>query len=112
MSTLELQQHVELLQQRGYETHRALVDLNMKAATPAIVFVMTIVGVPFAFRMGSQGALTGVAIAIGLVAVYWIAFGVFRALGYAGQLPPALAAWAPHILFLSLGGYQALGVRT
>ena len=112
MSTLELQKHVGLLQQRGYETHRALVDLNMKAATPAIVFVMTIVGVPFAFRMGRQGALTGVAIAIGLVTVYWIAFGVFRALGYAGQLPPALAAWAPHILFLSLGGYQALGVRT
>ncbi len=112
MSTLELQQHVELLQQRGYETHRALVDLNMKAATPAIVFVMTVVGIPFAFRMGRQGALTGVGIAIGLVAVYWIAFGVFRALGYAGQLPPGLAAWAPHLLFLSLGGYQALGVRT
>ena len=35
-----------------------------------------------------------------------------RALGYAGQLPPALAAWAPHLMFLSLGGYQALGVRT
>ncbi len=112
MSTLELQQHVELLRQRGYETHRALVDLNMKAATPAIVFVMTIVGIPFAFRMGRQGALTGVAIAIGLVAVYWIAFGVFRALGYAGQLPPTLAAWAPHLMFLSLGGYQAMGVRT
>ena len=112
MSTLELQQHVELLEQRGYDTHRALVDLNMKAATPAIVFVMTIVGVPFAFRMGSQGALTGVGIAISLVAVYWIAFGVFRALGYAGQLPPALAAWAPHLIFLSLGGYQAAGVRT
>ncbi len=53
-----------------------------------------------------------VAVAVALVAVYWIAFGVFQALGYANQLPPPLAAWAPHLLFLSLGTYQALGVRT
>lgn len=112
MTMLELRQHIELLEQQGYETHRARVDLNMKMATPAIVFVMTIVGLPFAFRMGRRGALTGVAVAVALVAVYWIAFGVFQAFGYANQLPPPLAAWAPHLLFLSLGTYQALGVRT
>ncbi len=112
MTMLELREHIELLEQQGYETHRAWVDLNMKVATPAIVFVMTIVGVPFAFRMGRRGALSGVAVAVALVAVYWIAFGVFQAFGYANQLPPPLAAWAPHLLFLSLGTYQALGVRT
>lgn len=112
MTMLELRDHIELLEQQGYETHRAWVDLNMKIATPAIVFVMTIVGVPFAFRMGRRGALTGVAVAVALVAVYWIAFGVFQAFGYANQLPPPLAAWAPHLMFLSLGTYQALGVRT
>jgi len=112
MTMLELRNHIDLLEQQGYETHRARVDLNMKVATPAIVFVMTIVGVPFAFRMGRRGALTGVAVAVALVAIYWIAFGVFQAFGYANQLPPPLAAWAPHLLFLSLGTYQALGVRT
>ena len=112
MTMAQLRNHISLLEQRGYETHRALVDFHMKVATPAIVFVMTVVGVPFAFRMGRHGALTGVAVAIALVAVYWVAFGVFRAFGMAGQLPPPLAAWAPHLLFLSLGTYQALGVRT
>ncbi len=112
MTMLDLREHIELLEQQGYETHRAWVDLNMKVATPAIVFVMTIVGVPFAFRMGRRGALSGVAVAVALVAVYWIAFGVFQAFGYANQLPPPLAAWAPHLLFLSLGTFQALGVRT
>lgn len=112
MSTLELRRHVELLREQGYDDHRALVDLHLKLSFPALTFVMTLVGVPFAFRMGRQGALTGIAVAVGLVVVYWIAFGVFRALGYAGTLPPMLAAWAPHLLFFALAGYQALGLRT
>lgn len=112
MSTVELSRHIELLRERGYETHRALVDFQLKLSFPAITLVMTLVGVPFAFRMGRQGALTGIGIGIGLVILYWIAFGVFRALGYAGTLPPPLAAWAPHLLFFALAGYQALGLRT
>jgi LPS export ABC transporter permease LptF/LPS export ABC transporter permease LptG len=112
MTMTQLRRHIDILEQQGYETHRAMVDFHMKVATPSIVFVMTLVGVPFAFRMGRHGALTGVAVAIALVAVYWIAFGVFQAFGYAGQLPPILAAWAPHLLFTSLGLHQALGVRT
>ncbi len=112
MRLLDLRRHIQLLERQGYETHRALVDFHQKIATPAIVFVMTVVGLPFAFRMGRHGTLTGVAVAVALVAAYWIAFGVFQALGYANQLPPPLSAWAPHLLFLSLGTYQAIGVRT
>ncbi len=112
MSIAELRRHVRLLRDKGYDPHRALVDLHLKIAQPAIVLVMTLVGVPFAFRMGRHGALTGVGIAVALAIVYWLAFGVFRALGYAGQLPPTLAAWAPHLLFMALGGYLALGLRS
>jgi LPS export ABC transporter permease LptG len=112
MSTLELRQHIETLRERGYDTDRALVDYNLKIANPFVVLVMTLVGVPFAFRSGRHGALTGVGVAIALVIVYFICFAVFRALGYAGQLPPPLAAWAPHLLFLALAGYQALGLRS
>ncbi len=112
MSLRELRQHIDLLRDRGYDTHRSLVDLHLKIAEPAIVLVMTLVGIPFAFRMGRHGALTGVGIAIGMAIVYYIVFGIFRALGYGGQLPPPLAAWAPHLLFVAFGGYLALGVRT
>lgn len=112
MSTLELRQHIETLRERGYETDRALVDYHLKIANPFTVLVMTLVGVPFAFRSGRHGALTGVFVAIALVIVYFICFAVFRALGYAGQLPPPLAAWAPHLLFLALAGYQGMGLRS
>jgi LPS export ABC transporter permease LptF/LPS export ABC transporter permease LptG len=112
MSTLELRRHIERLRERGYDTDRALVDYHLKIANPFVVLVMTLVGVPFAFRSGRQGALTGVGIAIALVIVYFIFFALFRALGYAGQLPPPLAAWAPHLLFLALAGFQALGLRS
>jgi LPS export ABC transporter permease LptG len=112
VSTLELRQHIETLRERGYDTDRSLVDYNLKIANPFVVLVMTLVGLPFAFRSGRQGALTGVGVAIALVIVYFICFAVFRALGYAGQLPPPLAAWAPHLLFLALAGYQGLGLRS
>lgn len=112
MTVLDLRQHVELLRERGYSTERALVDYNLKIASPFVVLVMSLVGIPFAFRSGRHGALTGVGIAVALVIVYFICFAIFRALGYAGQLPPPLAAWAPHLLFLAMAGYQALGLRT
>lgn len=111
-SIVDLADHIRRLRERGYDTHRALVDFHLKMSFPAVTLVMTLVGIPFAFRMGRQGALTGIGVGIGLVIVYWIAFGVFRALGHAGTLPPILAAWAPHLLFFALAGYQSLGLRT
>lgn len=112
MSTFELRDHIETLRERGYDTARALVDYHLKIANPFTVLVMTLVGIPFAFRSGRHGALTGVFVAIALVIVYFICFAVFRALGYAGQLPAPLAAWAPHLLFMALAGYQAMGLRS
>jgi lipopolysaccharide export LptBFGC system permease protein LptF len=37
---------------------------------------------------------------------------VFGALGSGGVLPPALAAWAPNMLFTAGAAYMILTVRT
>jgi lipopolysaccharide export LptBFGC system permease protein LptF len=44
--------------------------------------------------------------------LFWLAFVFFRAVGAAEILPPAIAAWAPHALFLALAGYITVGLRT
>ena len=51
-------------------------------------------------------------VAFGLVVVFWLTYVFFKALGTAGVLPPVVAAWAPHALFLALAGYITLGLRT
>ncbi len=112
MSLNELRQHIDELERRGFDASRYKVDLQQKLAFPAVVFVLAIVGIPFGFRMGRQGTLSGIAIALALTMCFWLTFVFFRAVGSAGVLPPMLAAWASHLIFLALAGYITLGLRT
>ena len=73
---------------------------------------MAILAVPFALSSGRRGALAGVAMAIGIAVNYWVGIGFFEAMGNASQLPPALAAWSPDLLFGLAGGYLLLKVPT
>jgi len=91
---------------------RLRVQLQKKIAFPLITLVMAVLAVPFSLSAGRRGALTGVALAIAIAAVYWMAAGLFEALGNVGTLPAALAAWSPDILFALGGGYLILKVPT
>lgn len=77
-----------------------------------MTFVMAVIAVPFAMRGGKRGALTGIAMAVGIAVVYWIGMGFFEAMGNANQLPAVLAAWFPDLLFGLAGGYLLLKVPT
>ena len=58
------------------------------------------------------GAIAGVAVAIGIAVVYWTTSSLFDAMGNLSQLPPALAAWSPDMVFALIGGYFILKVPT
>lgn len=112
MSYAELSQYIDDLQQSGFDVVRLRVQLHKKLAYPLIAFVMAVLAVPFAFRAGKRGALGGVATALGIALVYWVTSGLFEALGNINQLPPALAAWSPDLIFALVGGYLILKVPT
>jgi len=112
MSANELRRHIASLETRGFDAGKYKIDLAQKFAFPAIVFVLAVVGMPFGFRMGRAGTLSGIAVALGLTMLFWLTFIFFRAIGSAEMLPPLVAAWAPHALFLALAGYVTVGLRT
>ncbi|MGE5109710.1 MAG: LptF/LptG family permease [Acidobacteriaceae bacterium] len=112
MNYEELARYIKDLQQSGFDVVRLKVQLNKKFAYPVITFVMALLAVPFALSTGRRGALTGVAVAIGIAIVYFVASGLFEAMGNANQLPAAMAAWAPDVIFGLGGGYLVLKVRT
>ena len=112
MNYEELKRYIRDLQQSGFETVRLRVQLHKKFAYPVITFVMGLLAVPFALRTSRRGALTGVATAIGIAMVYWVAAGLFEAMGNLSQLPPSMAAWSPDVLFAMAGGYMLLKVPT
>jgi lipopolysaccharide export system permease protein len=112
MSASELRAHIDKLESSGFDASKYKIDLQQKFAFPAIVFVLALVAIPFGFRMGRQGTLSGVAVALALTVIFWLTFVFFRSVGSAEILPPIMAAWAPHLLFLALAGYITAGLRT
>jgi LPS export ABC transporter permease LptG len=108
----ELKHYVTELQASGYYVVNYVVLMHRKIAFPFVTVVMTLLAVPFAVSTGRRGALYGIGIGIVMAIVYWIALSVFGALGAGGAMPPALAAWAPNILFGAAAAVMLLTVRT
>ena len=108
MSVLELRQYIRSLKQSGFDVVRLSVALYRKFSYPLIAFVVTLIAIPFSFSTGSRGALSGIALSIGIAIVYWSVSSLFEAMGNLSQLPPAVAAWSPDVLF-ALGGIYLLG---
>jgi LPS export ABC transporter permease LptF/LPS export ABC transporter permease LptG len=104
----ELSKYIHDLQQAGFDVVRLRVQLQKKLAYPLITLVMAVLAVPFALSAGRKGALTGVAVALLIGVVYWVTSGLFEAMGNVNQLPPALAAWSPDVIFCLAGGYMVL----
>lgn len=112
MSALELLHYINELRQSGFDVVRLSVQFWRKFSYPLIAFVITLLAIPFSFTVGSKGALSGVALSIGIAIVYWSASSLFEAIGNLSQLPPTMAAWSPDILFGLAGIYLLLRVRT
>ncbi len=112
MNYTELRQYIHELQQSGFDVVRLRVQMQKKFSYPLITFVMAVIAIPFALTTAKKGALTGVAVAVGIAVVYWVASGLFEDLGNANQLPAMLAAWSPDLIFGFIGGYMILKVPT
>ncbi|MYN64865.1 MAG: YjgP/YjgQ family permease [Acidobacteria bacterium] len=112
MNFRELERYIVDLRARGFDVVNLVVALHRKASFPFVTVILTLIAVPFAVTTGPRGALYGVGVGIALAFTYWIVLSVFGALGGAGVLMPATAAWAPNLIFGTSAGYFLLTVRT
>jgi LPS export ABC transporter permease LptG/LPS export ABC transporter permease LptF len=112
MSYGQLRDYTARLRASGFDVSSQLVALERKLSFPFVALVMTLIAVPFAVTTGRRGAMYGVGVGIVLAITYWVAISIFAALGAGGLLSPALAAWAPNLLFGAGAGYLLLTVRT
>lgn len=112
MNFTQLRGFIEELKASGYTVLEYEVALQRKFAFPLVTLIMTLIAVPFAVTTGKRGALYGVGIGIVLALVYWTAISIFAAFGAGGLMSPALAAWAPNLLFGASAAYLLLTVRT
>jgi len=112
MNYEELRRYIRDLQQSGFDVVRLRVQLQKKLSYPVITLVMAVLAVPFSLSSGKKGAITGVAVAVGIAVFYTVVSRLFEAMGDLSQLPPALAAWFPDLIFSLVGGYLILKVPT
>jgi len=92
MNWRQLGDYISSLRQAGFDTARLSVQWHRKFAFPLIAAVIVFLSAPFAFLVGTRGAIGGLALAVGVGIVYWSAAALFEAMGSIGQLPPLILA--------------------
>jgi LPS export ABC transporter permease LptG/LPS export ABC transporter permease LptF len=112
MSYQQLREHVNSLRASGFNVVPYLVALHRKISFPFVTVIMALIAVPFAVTTGKHGAMYGIGAGIVLAILYWTAISVFAAIGSGGLMAPALAAWAPNVIFGCGALYLLLTVRT
>lgn len=112
MNYEELHRYIRDLEQSGFDVVRLRVELQEKLSYPLTTLIMAFLAIPFSLSTGKRGAITGVAVAVGVAVFYIVMSRLFEAMGNLSQLPPALAAWSPDLIFVLAGGYLILKVPT
>ncbi len=108
----ELRDYVDELRASGQSAPDLEVALYKKVSLPFASIVMSLVALPFSFRLGRRGTLYGVGLGVVLGMVFYSMLAFSSTLGETGALPPLLAVWSPNIAFIILSLYLLLGVRS
>ncbi len=105
MNYMQLKKHIDNSGLAGFKTsNRLLVDLHKKIASPFTCFIILLLGLPIALQPRRRGsAMMSVGLGFSVIAVYYLSIAVIAALGKGAILPPLLAAWLPHVVFLIIG---------
>jgi LPS export ABC transporter permease LptG len=112
MNWSELNRYIEDLRRAGFDVAGLTVQWHVKIAYPLIAPVSMLLAIPFAFLVGSRGAIGGVAIGIAIGIGYWSIARLMEAMGGVGQLPPVLAGWSPDLIFFFIGLYFFFKIPT
>lgn len=107
MSYRELKRYIRQLTRSGVDARRYTTDLLAKPAMLTANFIMALLGIAFALRVGRQGLYLHIGTCIGVAFLYWLLFSLVLPLGRNEILPPVLAAWLPNVFF---GGASLFGL--
>jgi lipopolysaccharide export LptBFGC system permease protein LptF len=112
MTYNELGRYIAALNSSGNDTKKLQVQRAVKLALPAACLIIALFGAPLAVSSPRAGAAMGIAISLGTTIVYLLMINLSQAVGSSGIMNPTAAAWTPNLVFLALGAWLLVKVRT
>ncbi len=99
MKYSRLNAYTKRVRKLGFDTGRLEVELAGRVSFPLACLIMAMIGLPAGLLISRRGFVAGAGAAIVVAAVYWGIFAFLRGLGYAGTIPPTVAAWGANAIF-------------
>lgn len=112
MTYQELGRFIASLRASGNDTKKLQVEQAVKLALPAACLIIALFGAPLAVSAPRAGPAVGIAISLGTTLVYLLMINFSQAVGASGVIHPVAAAWVPNGVFLGLGLWMLVKVRT
>jgi lipopolysaccharide export system permease protein len=104
MNRRQLRDYIGRIREGGASVDQHEVDYHLRAAFPMANLVMVLLGSCLTLRVLRGGLALGFGISLTLGFAYYGCLRIGQALGYTGNLSPAIAAWLGNIVFGFVGG--------
>ncbi len=112
MTRAEIERQVGIIERSGGQADALRVEAAQRGAIPVATLVIILFAAPLATTSKRGGAAFGVGLALGSLILYIMLLNIWGAMGAAGIVGPATAAWTPNAIFLLLGLVFLIRVRT
>jgi LPS export ABC transporter permease LptG len=112
LNAKQLSAYIKTVKQRGGSFASLAVALQRKYADPLSALVMALIGIPLALAFGRRSAIIALCAALAIGLGFRAITGGFTQLAIYELLPSAVAAWAPPVIFASVGIYLLFRART
>jgi len=108
MGIYELYHYMQRLKNAGFSNLKLVIDLNSRISFPLINIFMMMLGIALSTRGKIGGGLVTAGFGLLISLLYWLGYTFSLSIGYAGFIPPVLAAWIIPFLFGALAAYLFL----
>jgi lipopolysaccharide export system permease protein len=105
MGIYELYRYIQRMKSAGFSNLKLLVDLNSRVSFPLINIFMMLLGIALSSRGKKGGGLFTAGLGLLISVFYWMGFTFSLSIGYAGIIPPVLAAWSIPFVFGAFAVY-------